>query len=49
MAEQQHESNAEDDWFDYRLEHDERFLARIEKARSDIQGGKGIRLEDLSC
>lgn len=37
----------EDDWFEYRLEHDSRFLARIEKARADICAGKGIRLEDL--
>lgn len=37
----------EDDWLDYRLEHDPRFLARIEKARADIRAGKGIRLEDL--
>ncbi len=37
----------EDDWFEYRLEHDPRFLARIEKARADIRAGKGIRLEDL--
>lgn len=38
---------SEDDWFDYRLEHDPRFLARIEKARADIRAGKGTRLEDL--
>jgi len=38
---------SEDDWIDYRLEHDERFLARIEKARADIKAGRGIRLEDI--
>jgi prevent-host-death family protein len=38
----------EDDWFEYRLLHDTRFLKRIDKARSDIRGGKGIRLEDVA-
>ncbi len=37
----------EDDWFDYRLENDPRFLQRIEKARHSLKSGKGIRLEDL--
>ena len=37
----------EDDWFEYRLERDPQFLQRIDKARSDIRAGKGIRLEDL--
>jgi prevent-host-death family protein len=39
---------SEDDWFEYRLEHDTQFLKRIDKARSDIRAGKGIRLEDLA-
>ena len=38
---------SEDDWFDYRLEHDLRFLARIERARQSLRDGKGVRLEDL--
>jgi prevent-host-death family protein len=38
---------SEDDWFDYRLENDPRFLERIEKARSSIRAGHGIRLEDI--
>lgn len=38
---------SEDDWFDYRLEHDPRFLARIERARQSVRAGKGTRLEDL--
>lgn len=38
---------SEDDWFDYRLETDPRFLRRIEKARASIRGGRGIRLEDI--
>ncbi|HVR38314.1 MAG TPA: hypothetical protein VMU84_04410 [Thermoanaerobaculia bacterium] len=37
----------EDDWFEYRLERDPKFLARIETARAEIRAGKGIKLEDL--
>jgi prevent-host-death family protein len=36
---------SEDDWIDYRLETDPRFLQRIEKARNSIRAGKGIKLE----
>jgi len=36
----------EDDWIDYRLETDPRFLQRIEKARDSIRAGKGIKLEN---
>jgi prevent-host-death family protein len=38
---------SEDDWFDYRLESDPRFLARIEKARDGLRAGRGTRLEDV--
>ena len=38
---------SEDDWFDYRLEHDPRFLGRIEAARRSLRAGRGVRLEDL--
>ena len=38
---------SEDDWLDYRLENDPKFLARIEAARRDLRGGRGVRLEDL--
>ena len=38
---------SEDDWFDYRLEHDPRFLRRIEKARESLREGRGIRIEDV--
>ena len=38
---------SEDDWFDYRLENDARFLARIEKARESLLAGQGVRLEDV--
>jgi prevent-host-death family protein len=36
----------EDDWFDYRLENDPRFLKRIAAARKNLRAGKGVRLED---
>jgi prevent-host-death family protein len=38
----------EDDWFDYRLENDPRFLQRIASARQSLRAGKGIRIEDAS-
>lgn len=38
---------SEDDWFDYRLEHDSGFLKRIASARTSIQAGRGVSLEDL--
>ncbi len=38
---------SEDDWFDYRLENDPRFLRRIESARKSFRLGRGIRLEDI--
>jgi prevent-host-death family protein len=38
---------SEDDWFDYRLEHDPRFLRRITRAKKHLQAGKGVKLEDL--
>lgn len=36
----------EDDWFDYKLENDERFLRRIEDARKSLRAGKGVKIED---
>jgi prevent-host-death family protein len=39
---------SEDDWFDYRLEHDPRFLRRIERARQSLRDGKGVLIEDLA-
>ncbi|HSB32495.1 MAG TPA: type II toxin-antitoxin system Phd/YefM family antitoxin [Candidatus Sulfobium mesophilum] len=39
---------SEEDWFDYRLEHDPRFLARISAARKSLEKGRGVRMEDLS-
>ena len=37
----------EDDWFDYRLENDPRFLRRVEAARASLRAGRGVKLEDL--
>ena len=38
---------SEDDWFEYRLENDPRFLRRIEKARKSLRAGRGVRLEEM--
>jgi len=38
---------SEEDWFDYRLENDPRFLERIEKARASVRAGRGIKLEEV--
>ena len=38
---------SEEDWLDYRLEHDARFLRRIEQARNSLRAGRGVRLEDV--
>jgi prevent-host-death family protein len=38
---------SEDDWFDYRLENDPRFLKRIAEARESLYQRKGVRIEDL--
>ncbi len=38
---------SEDDWFDYRLETDSRFLNRIAEARASLRAGRGVRLEDV--
>ena len=37
----------EDDWIDYRLENDRRFLRRIEQARESLRAGRGIKLEHV--
>ncbi len=39
---------SEDDWFEYKLEHDPRFLQRIARARESLRRGKGIKLEDAN-
>ena len=38
---------SEDDWFEYRLENDPRFLSRMAKARESIRAGKGIAREEI--
>jgi prevent-host-death family protein len=38
---------SEEDWFEYRLENDPRFLRRIEQARESLRTGRGVRLEDI--
>jgi len=38
---------SEDDWFEYRLERDPRFLKRIEAARQSLRTTGGKRLEDI--
>src|SRR5881296_2683371 len=40
---------SEEDWFEYRLEHDPRFLRRIEQARNSLRAGRGVRLEDIEA
>jgi prevent-host-death family protein len=37
----------EEDWFDYRLENDPRFLKRIEQSRLSIKSGMGTKLEEI--
>lgn len=38
---------SDDEWFEYRLQNDPRFLKRIEAARQSLQEGKGTPLEEL--
>lgn len=38
---------SEDDWLDYQLEMDPRFLRRIEQARNSLRAGCGVRIEDV--
>ena len=37
----------EEDWFDYRLEHDPEFLSRIQEARRAIQAGQGVPIGNV--
>ena len=37
----------DEEWFEYRLEHDPRFLARVQQARKHIAAGRGIKLEEV--
>ncbi len=38
---------SEEDWFDYRLEHDPEFLRRVADAREALREGRGVPLEEL--
>jgi prevent-host-death family protein len=38
---------SEDDWFDYRLENDPRFLRRVKEARESLGAGRGVKLEEV--
>jgi len=38
---------SEEDWFDFRLENDPRFLERIERSRASARAGRTVKLEDL--
>lgn len=38
---------SEEEWFDYRLEHDPRFLHRIQSARQSLRAGHGAKLEEV--
>src|SRR5882672_4634918 len=38
---------SDEDWFDYQLENDPRFLRRVAQARKSLRRGLGIKLEDL--
>lgn len=38
---------SEDDWFEFKLVNDHRFLKRIEQARISIRAGRGIAWEQI--
>lgn len=38
---------SDEDWHDYQIENDPRFLRRIEQARQSLRRGKGVRLDDV--
>jgi prevent-host-death family protein len=38
---------SEEDWLDYRLENDPRFVRRIEQARKSLRAGHGVKIEDV--
>ena len=40
---------SEDEWFEYRLEHDPVFLQRVERARQSLRAGRGVKLEDVEA
>lgn len=38
---------SEDEWFEYRLLNDPRFLKRIAAARESLRAGRGVPLEEV--
>ena len=38
---------SEDDWRDYQLENDPRFLRRIEQVRNSLREGRRVKIEDV--
>lgn len=40
---------SEDDWFEFRLENDPRFLKRIARARTSLRAGRGIPWRDVQA
>ena len=40
---------SEDEWLEYRLEHDPIFLQRVERARQSLRDGRGVKLEDVKA
>ncbi len=38
---------SEDEWFEYRLERDPRFLRRIASARQELRKHLGVKFEDV--
>ncbi len=39
---------SDDEWIDYQIENDPRFLQRIERARESLRKGGGMRLETVA-
>ena len=37
----------EDDWFDFQLENDPRFLKKIEESRGSVRAGRGVPWEKV--
>jgi hypothetical protein len=38
---------SDDDWLDYQLEYDPRFVRRVEQARTSLREGRGIWVKDV--
>jgi prevent-host-death family protein len=38
---------SEDDWFEYCLQNDPRFLQRVERARRSLRAGRAVKIEDV--